>query len=405
MSIFDRGSLQSSPLADLHEIAAELSIDSFRRLRKAQLVDAILERQGGEPAAAGQEEPTEADREDTAEPGEEQTAEAGPEDESPSPRRRRRGGRGGRGRSTARDEADPSEEAESVAGGAAADAEETVEGVVEVLPGGSGFVRVNPPDPSDDDVYISAAQVRRCELVSGDRVSGPRRPPRRSERFASLVRVETVNGKPAGELADSVRFEDLPAEFPRQRLALSGDDPALAAVLAAVPLGRGSRVVITGQRQSGKTDLLRRLAAGLAGDAGSGVWLVLAGIRPEEIAEWRAGPLEPTAAVAFGASLDAQSQTVEAVVEQARRLVTRGDHAVVLIDTLDAVHEPVARKALGSARYIPGGGSLTVIATASAPVGAETALITLDGERSRADGSPVLDATASWVLRAELLEQ
>ena len=98
--------------------------------------------------------------------------------------------------------------------------EETVEGEVELLPNGSGFLRVNPPEPSEDDVYVSAAQVKRCELVPGDRIAGPRRAPRRSERFASLIRVDTINGRPADEVADSTRFDDLPAAFPSERFRL-----------------------------------------------------------------------------------------------------------------------------------------------------------------------------------------
>ena len=90
----------------------------------------------------------------------------------------------------------------------------TVAGTVELLPNGSGFVRVNPPEPSDDDIYISAAQVKRCELVSGDQVAGPRRAPRRSERFASLVRIDTINGRPASELASGARFDDLRCRVP-----------------------------------------------------------------------------------------------------------------------------------------------------------------------------------------------
>src|SRR5581483_6585777 len=122
--------------------------------------------------------------------------------------------------------------------------DEVVSGVVELLPNGSGFVRVEPPEPSDDDVYISGAQVKRCELVSGDRISGPRRPPRRSERFASLVRIDTINDRPAAEVADSARFEDLPAAFPVERFKLGSDDPTLKAVEFLTPFGRGSRVVI-----------------------------------------------------------------------------------------------------------------------------------------------------------------
>ena len=84
------------------------------------------------------------------------------------------------------------------------------EGVVEVLGNGSAFLRVDPPEPSDDDVYISAAQVRRCELVSGDSVTGPVRTPRRSERYPSLVRIDTINGASADAVSDGARYEDLP---------------------------------------------------------------------------------------------------------------------------------------------------------------------------------------------------
>ena len=106
-------------------------------------------------------------------------------------------------------------------------ADATAEGVVDLLGNGSGFLRVSPPDPSDGDVYISAAQVRRCELVDGDTVTGPVRAPRRSERYPSLVRVDTINGRPADEVAEGTPFEELPAALPTERFALGGDDPTL----------------------------------------------------------------------------------------------------------------------------------------------------------------------------------
>src|SRR6202044_2149291 len=97
-------------------------------------------------------------------------------------------------------------------------------GEVELLGNGTAFLRVSPPEPSDDDVYISAAQVRRCELVSGDRVSGPVRTPRRSERYPSLVRIDTINGAPAESVSDGVRYEELPVAWPSERLALDSKD-------------------------------------------------------------------------------------------------------------------------------------------------------------------------------------
>ena len=145
----------------------------------------------------------------------------------------------------------------------------TAEGTVELLGNGSGFLRVNPPEPSDDDVYISAAQVRRCELVSGDKVTGPVRPPRRSERYPSLVRVDTINGRPADEVAEGTHFDDLPCAFPTERFALgSPRTRRCKAIEWLTPLGRGSRVTIVGAARSGKSEALRRLAGALARPGG-----------------------------------------------------------------------------------------------------------------------------------------
>jgi transcription termination factor Rho len=409
MSVLDRSALEASPLADLHALASELSIDGYRRLRKAELIDAILVRQGGD--AGGAEAPrSEADEEDRA------------------GTRRRRGRRGGRTRAAQREdeagaepeveaEAEPegaavpeeveeTEEAEPADGGRRGGAEreeEIVEGEVELLPNGSGFLRVNPPDPSEDDVYVSAAQVKRCELVPGDRIAGPRRAPRRSERFASLIRIDTINGRPASEVADSTRFEDLPAAFPSERFRLGSDDPTIKAIEWLTPFGQGSRVTISGPARAGKTEALRRLAASLAGHEGIQLSLVLAGVRPEEIAEWQQGPVTPAAAVSFATSADAQAQTVERVVDQARRLAARGSHAVVLIDSLGGMPSHAARKLLASARNIVDGGSLTVIATAPEPVGGETTVIALDPLLASTGRFPAVDLLGSWTIRAELL--
>ena len=250
---------------------------------------------------------------------------------------------------------------------------------------------------------MSAAQVKRCELVPGDRISGPRRAPRRSERFASLIRIDTINGRPADEVADSTRFEDLPAAYPTDRFRLGADDPTIKAIEWLTPFGRGSRVTIVGAARAGKTEALRRLAATLAGQEDIQLSLVLAGVRPEEIADWQQGPVAPAAAVSFAASADAQAQTVERAVDQARRLAARGAHAVVLIDTLSGMSAHAARKLLASARNIADGGSLTLIATASEPLGGETTVIALDHVLASTGRFPALDLIASWTIRPELL--
>jgi transcription termination factor Rho len=444
MSVLDRTALEASPLADLHAIASELSIDGYRRLRRPELIDVILDKQGGgeprsgngdeqaepvqerataqeeEPAATEEEEPGATEEEEHGATEEEEHGAT--QEEERATTRRRRGRRGGRGRSAARsqsDEAEPDDdedESHEVAAEApepavqaaeedrgSGDEEEPVTGVVELLANGSGFVRVAPPDPSDDDVYISAAQVKRCELVSGDRITGPKRAPRRSERFASLIRIETINDRPASELADSVRFDDLPAVFASERLSLESEDPTLKAIDWLTPFGKGSRVTIVGHARSGKSHTLKQIAEVLAEREGLAVQVVLAGVRPEEISDWGDGKVAPAAALSFAASEDAQSGVIEPVIDQARRLAARGADAVVLIDSLDGASPQMARKALVSARNIVDGGSLTVIATASAPIGGETTVIALDHELTSVGRFPAIDVFASGTIRAELL--
>src|SRR3954454_7565481 len=259
MPVVDRAALEDSPLADLHALASELGIDGFRRLRKAHLIDAILEQEGGDGAAAAVE-PVE-----PAEPAEEA-------EEEEKPKRPRRGGRS-RARKDAEGEApkepkEAKEPKEPAAEKKPAREDRVVEGVVELLGNGSGFVRVEPPEPSDDDVYVSAAPVRRCALAPAAGVPGPVRAPRRSERYPSLVRGDTINGRAADEVAEGTHFDDLPAAFPTQRFALDGDDPTLKAIEWLTPLGRGSRAVITGPARAGKTEALRRLAGALAAQEG-----------------------------------------------------------------------------------------------------------------------------------------
>jgi transcription termination factor Rho len=447
MAVLERSELESSPLADLHAIANQVGLDGFRRLRKAELIDAILGESS--PAAAGDDAPK-ADT-DGADAERDGRAEA-----TPRPRRRRslrarrprdpagaddsagaddRAGSDDRAGADDRAVADGEQDAQdssprgarrsSARAGNAHDAgaQETPEadtpadsaeepapapgriaaGVVEVLGNGSAFLRVDPPEPSDEDVYISAAQVRRCELVSGDRVTGPVRTPRRSERYPSLVRIDTINGESADTVADGSRYDELPVDWPRERLALGSRDPTLEAIEWLTPLGRGSRAVIIGARHAGKTETLRRLLDGVRREHDLQVSLVLVGARPEEIAQWREGPVAPVAELTFAASADAQDQAVERAIDAGRRIAARGGHALVAIDNLDGLHPAAARKALAAARNLRDGGTLTVIATASQPLGGETSVVALDVALTSTGRQPILDLAASGTLRPELL--
>jgi transcription termination factor Rho len=169
------------------------------------------------------------------------------------------------------------------------------------------------------------------------------------------------------------------------------------------PFGRGSRVSIVGAPRSGKTEALRRLAAALSAIEGLDLQVVLAGARPEEIADWQAGPVAPIVAVSLAASADAQAGAIEHAVDHGRRVAARGGDAVVLIDTLAYVPGGAARKALAAARNIVDGGSLTVIATGVEPVGGETTVIAFDHELTSTGRFPALDLLNSGSLRAELL--
>jgi len=418
MAVLERAELEASSLADLHAIADQIDLEGFRRLRKADLIDAILGggsdsegTEGDEPSegeerarpvrrrrsrrasasAADEEEP---DADEDLEP----RARAAEAEVERAPRRRGRGGRGGAGGERGR----PAEEAAEPAD--AADGARVASGVVEVLGNGSAFLRVEPPEPSDDDVYISAAQVRRCELVSGDEVTGPVRTPRRSERYSSLVRVDTINGASADSVSDGSRYEDLPVAWPSERLALGAQDPTIEAIEWLTPLGLGSRAVIVGSRSAGKSETLRRLLTALAGREQLEISVVLVGARPEEIAEWGEGAaVAPAAALSFAASSDAQGQAVERVIDAAKRVASRGGNALVLIDSLDGLSAHAARRALAAARNLRDGGSLTVIAAASEPLGGETTVIALDAALTSTGRQPILDLLGGGTLRAELL--
>jgi transcription termination factor Rho len=416
MTVLDRSELQASPLSDLHTIADQIGLEGFRRLRKADLIDAVLGEKGSQgddsDGASPEEVPerrTPARRsrsprsrrgaatkssEDTKPDEDEDEEKAAPAERAPAARRGRGRGRTehGRGEGEKAEKPEKSEEPER-----------TAEGVVEVLGNGSAFLRLQPPEPSEEDVYISAAQVRRCELVSGDRVSGPVRTPRRSERYSSLLRIDKINGEPAASVSEGTRYEDLPVSYPSERLALDSEDATLKAIEWLTPLGLGSRAVIVGGARAGKTETLRLILGALAGREGLELTLVLAGARPEELAEWKQGPLAPATSLTFAVSPDALAQAVEPVIETARRIAARGGNAVVLIDGLDGLHPHTARKLLAAARNLTEAGSLTAIATASRPLGGETTVIALDALRASTGQLPALDLVASGTLKAELL--
>lgn len=395
VSVLQPGELEDSPLADLHAIASELGIEGYRALRREDLVSAILTAQGG-----GRQEP-ETDTPDAGPaPGadDEPSSEAAPHPDEVAP---------------SLEQVDPEPvdiapetdgDVEAEVGSTPAEADaaddvlegQTAAGTLDVLPNGSGFLRVGAAGQSNDDVYVSPAQIRRCELRAGDEVSGPVRPPRRSERHPSLVRVATVNGGDAEPPEQRPDFAELTAVHPTERL------PAPAA-LDTVPIGKGSRVAIYGLPGAGATRLLREIARAISG-GGDGTLLTVAlvGARPEEVTEWQREDGISVGGGSFDRSLEVQTQAAELAIERAKRIVERGQDAVVLIDSLEALPPGAARRLFGAARKTEEGGSLTVVAavgSATDPLRQASTRIALD---SGAD-EPTVNPALSGTQRADLL--
>jgi transcription termination factor Rho len=351
MTVLQRKELESSPLADLHAIASELGMEGFRSKRKADLIGAILDAQGGEEPAASDDEPPAAPEDDApaATDDEDTTSGEVPSDETLE----------GPSGEDAPAEAPPGEgeldvvEEEPEVEDEVSD-EEILTGGLDILTNGSGFLRVDPAGQSRADVYVSPAQIRRCELRSGDEVSGPVRPARRNERHPSLVRVETVNGADAEPPEQRPWFGELTPVFPKERLG----------ELGGVPYGKGSRVGIVGPPGAGATELLRQAVKELAESYPDvGVQIALAGVRPEEVGEWRElGP--PVVGGSFERSPEAQAQAAELAIERAKRQVERGGHAAVVVDGLHSLPPGTRRRIFGAGRATEEGGTLTILADA-----------------------------------------
>src|SRR3954471_24977273 len=373
MAVLQRKELEESPLADLHAIASELSIEGYRGLRKAELIKAILAAQGegGDEPEAVEDEPAVEEEPPAQEEEPEADAEPDPVEEEPEV------------------EEEPLTE------------EETATGVLDVLPNGSGFVRVDTDTAgqSRDDVYISPAQIRRCELRAGGAVSGPGRPPRRNERHPSLVRVETVNGAPAEPPEERPSFGDLTPVFPTERLSAPP-------TLEGVPFGRGSRVALGGPPGAGATTLLREVAAALAESHPEiELTVALAGVRPEEVTEWRRSVKVPVSGGSFDRSTESQAQAAELAAERGKRIVERGGHAALIVDSLEGLPTAAQRRVFGAARTTEEGGSLTVVAAigmAWEPQRVATTRVMLDPPPP-GGGAPHVSAARSGTLHAELL--
>ena len=400
-SVLDRSALEQSPLADLHLLANELGVDGFRRLRKADLIDALIAHQsGGEPPAAEPPRPRSrrraADAAGRAEPPRPTAAED--EDGAASRARGRRGGRGPRrgGRDATRRRRRASRRAEAAprAGGRRRAQRRGHRRAARQrlrLPA-PGAARGRPTTTSTSPPRRSSAASSSPATASAARCA----PPRRSERYPSLVRVDTINGRPADEVAEGTRFEDLPVAWPAERIELGSEDPTVKAIEWLTPFGKGSRVTIVGagaRRQDRGAAPPRRRARRPRGARGHASCSPAS--RPEEIAEWSARESAPAAALGLrrlrrraGAG-DRAGGRAGPPRRRARRRRGRADRR-----RSSTCRRPPRAACWPPRATWPSGGSLTVIATSPAPVGGETTVVALDPTAAGARPLPRARAAA-----------
>ncbi|MCD6377982.1 MAG: transcription termination factor Rho [Planctomycetes bacterium] len=265
------------------------------------------------------------------------------------------------------------------------------EGVLEILPDGFGFLR--SPDynylPSPDDIYVSPSQIRRFGLRQGNIVAGQIRPPKESERYFALLRVEAINYEAPDKLSEKVNFDDLTPHHPTRRIFLetTPEEINMRVVNIVTPIGFGQRMLIVAPPRTGKTVLLQKIANAIATNHPDAyVIILLIDERPEEVTEMKRATTAEVISSTFDEPASRHLQIAELVGEKARRMVEFGKDVVILLDSItrlarayntevphsgkiltggvdaNALQKP--KRFFGAARNIEEGGSLTVIGTA-----------------------------------------
>src|SRR4030081_3392573 len=265
------------------------------------------------------------------------------------------------------------------------------EGVLKCLPAGFGFLRA--PDynylPGPDDIYVSPSQIRRFDLRTGDTISGQVRPPKDTERYFALLKVEAINFETPEQAREKIFFDNLTPLYPMERLRLEHDSENLTTRVMDLlcPIGKGQRGLIVAAPRTGKTVMLQNLANAIAKNHPE-VYLIVLLIdeRPEEGTDMQRSVKGEVISSTFDEPPQRHIQVAEMVLEKAKRLVEHKRDVVVLLDSVtrlarayNAVTPPSGkvlsggidanalqrpRRFFAAARHVEEGGSLTIIATA-----------------------------------------
>ncbi len=265
------------------------------------------------------------------------------------------------------------------------------EGVLETLPDGFGFLRAPNYNylPGPDDIYISPSQIRRFSLRTGDTISGQIRPPKESERYFALLKVESVNGENPDLSRERILFENLTPLFPDEKIKLEYNSKKYSTRIMDLftPIGKGQRGLIVSPPRTGKTMLLQDIANAITTNHEEAILIVLLiDERPEEVTDMIRSVDGEVVSSTFDEPASRHVQVAEMVIEKAKRLVEYKKDVVILLDSItrlaraynavvppsgkilsggvdsNALHKP--KRFFGAARNIEYGGSLTIIATA-----------------------------------------
>ena len=265
------------------------------------------------------------------------------------------------------------------------------EGVLEILPDGFGFLRSPGYNylPGPDDIYVSPSQIRRFNLRTGDTIAGQIRPPKESERYFALLKVETFNFEDPETAKDKILFDNLTPFYPREKVNLEydSDDYSTRVMDLLTPLGKGQRGLIVAPPRTGKTMLLQSIAHSImANHKEMALIVLLIDERPEEVTDMERSVEGEVISSTFDEPPQRHVQVAEMVSEKAKRLVEHQRDVVILLDSItrlarayNAVVPPSGKvlsggidanalqrpkRFFGAARNIEEGGSLTIIATA-----------------------------------------
>jgi len=272
------------------------------------------------------------------------------------------------------------------------------EGVLEILPDGFGFLRSPEYNylPCPDDIYVSPSQIRRFGLRTGHIVAGQIRPPKESERYFALLRVEAINMEDPESVTEKTNFEDLTPLHPDKRLLLEtvSDELNMRIVDLVTPIGKGQRMLIVAPPRTGKTVLLQKMANAISKNQPECyVIILLIDERPEEVTEMQRSTSAEVVSSTFDEPASRHVQVAEMVLEKAKRLVEYRRDVVILLDSItrlarahntevphsgkilsggvdaNALQKP--KRFFGAARNIEEGGSLTIIGTALVDTGSK----------------------------------